>query len=416
MSRCSTCAADHFERAAVALRTVCESREVGETIGYQLRRLRRLRGLTQEALADRANVSRDLVAKLEQGRRHTARISSLASLARALDVELSALVRSATPAPENTPRRGDELGREGGSAMPKPATTMMAASALVDRVHHAYQTARYIEAAGLLSAVTDTVDALAAEARASERREVLRLQTSVAIAAAKLSTKAGDADAGWSAAERARNAAEAAEDTVGQAAAAYQLTCALLRADRREQAETHAVCCAEELRGTAPDTVTWRGALTLIGAIIAARRGDRAEAGRRLDNAEELALRLGADGNIGWTWFGPTNVMIHRVSAAVALGDPLGALATAQRIDIAAMPAGLCGRQAQVHLDSAWAHFQLREDALAVIHLLDAERVAPDLMVVSPEARGLIRDLLLRGRRGAMPGLRGLALRAGVAA
>lgn len=66
-------------------------------IGYQLRRLRRLRGLTQEELADRADVSRDLVAKLEQGRRHTARITSLASLARALDVELSALVERATP-------------------------------------------------------------------------------------------------------------------------------------------------------------------------------------------------------------------------------------------------------------------------------------------------------------------------------
>ncbi|MGH2943522.1 MAG: helix-turn-helix domain-containing protein, partial [Solirubrobacteraceae bacterium] len=53
--------------------------------------------MTQEELADRANVSRDLVAKLEQGRRLTARISSLASFARALDVELSALVGDATP-------------------------------------------------------------------------------------------------------------------------------------------------------------------------------------------------------------------------------------------------------------------------------------------------------------------------------
>lgn len=73
-----------------------ESREVGETIGYQLRRLRRLRGLTQEELADRADVSRDLVAKLEQGRRQTARITSLTSFARALDVELSALVTRPT--------------------------------------------------------------------------------------------------------------------------------------------------------------------------------------------------------------------------------------------------------------------------------------------------------------------------------
>jgi len=76
---------------------VSASSEVGETIGYQLRHFRRLRGMTQEELADRANVSRDLVAKLEQGRRHSARISSLASFARALDVELSALVGRATP-------------------------------------------------------------------------------------------------------------------------------------------------------------------------------------------------------------------------------------------------------------------------------------------------------------------------------
>jgi transcriptional regulator with XRE-family HTH domain len=53
--------------------------------------------MTQEELADRAKVSRDLVAKLEQGQRHSARISSLASFARALDVELSALVGGATP-------------------------------------------------------------------------------------------------------------------------------------------------------------------------------------------------------------------------------------------------------------------------------------------------------------------------------
>jgi len=76
---------------------VYESGEVGETIGYQLRRLRHLRKLTQEELADRADVSRDLVAKLEQGRRRTARITSLASLARALDVELSALVTRPAP-------------------------------------------------------------------------------------------------------------------------------------------------------------------------------------------------------------------------------------------------------------------------------------------------------------------------------
>jgi hypothetical protein len=122
------------------------------------------------------------------------------------------------------------------------------------------------------------------------------------------------------------------------------------------------------------------------------------------------------DGNIGWTAFGPTNVLIHRVSVAVALGDPSSALATAERLDVAALPVGLNGRQAQFHLDSAWAHTQLGEDPQAVIHLLDTERVAPELVRANPNARALIQDLLARERRRAMPGLRGLAVRAGVAA
>jgi transcriptional regulator with XRE-family HTH domain len=396
---------------------VKESREVDETIGYQLRRLRRLRGLTQEELADRADVSRDLVAKLEQGRRRTARITSLERLARALDVELSALVTRAAPALETVASWSDRRSIVG-AAIRDRGTTMTDASVLVDRVHRAYQAARYSEAAGLLPSVTYTVDGLVADGPAHGRREALRLQTSVAIAAAKLATKAGNAPAGRSAAERAHSAAEAAEDPFGRAASAYQLICALLRAgglEDRENAEELAVSCAEELRGTDPSSLTWRGALTLIGAIIAARRGDPVEACRRLDHAEDLAQRLGADGNIGWTAFGPTNVVIHRVSATVALDDPHAALAMAEQIDITAMPAGLHGRQAQFHLDSAWAHARLQEEPLAVIHLLDTERVAPEFVLTNPNVRRLIRDLLERERR-AIPGLRGLALRAGVAA
>ncbi len=290
------------------------------------------------------------------------------------------------------------------------------AAAVVAGVHRAYQAARYGEVARLLPAVSGVVNVLVAEAPAPQRREALGLQTSVCIATAKLATKSGDAAGGWAAAERARVAAVAADDAFGRAGAAYQMACALLCAGRGEQAEHLAVRCAGDVRGADPLALTWRGALTLISAIIAARRGDPAEAGRRLDHAEDLARRLGADANIGWSAFGPTNVLIHRVSAAIALGDPHAALATAQRIDLTAMPAGLCGRQAQVHLDSARAHAQLGEDPEAVIHLLETERVAPHLLRTHPPARTLIQDLLVRQRRRAVPGLRALGLRVGVAA
>lgn len=51
-----------------------------------------------------------------------------------------------------------------------------------------------------------------------------------------------------------------------------------------------------------------------------------------------------------------------------------------------------------------------------VIHLLDTERIAPELVRTSPSAQGLIHQLLARERRYRVPGLRSLAQRAGVAA
>jgi transcriptional regulator with XRE-family HTH domain len=61
-------------------------------IGEQVARLRMLRGLTQEGLAAKSGVSVDVIRRLEQGARTSARLSSLARLAEALDVELSILL------------------------------------------------------------------------------------------------------------------------------------------------------------------------------------------------------------------------------------------------------------------------------------------------------------------------------------
>ena len=79
---------------------------------------------------------------------------------------------------------------------------MTSAATLVDRVHRAYQAAHYSEAAGLLPSVSHTIDVLIAEGPSDGRRDTLRLRASIAVAAAKLATKAGDALAGRLAAER----------------------------------------------------------------------------------------------------------------------------------------------------------------------------------------------------------------------
>lgn len=73
------------------------------TIGQQVRRLRtgRTPRLTQQQLAERAGISLDVIQKLEQGRKRTARIPTLAKIAEALQVDLATLVSdpAATPAP-----------------------------------------------------------------------------------------------------------------------------------------------------------------------------------------------------------------------------------------------------------------------------------------------------------------------------
>ncbi|WP_370591139.1 hypothetical protein [Saccharopolyspora montiporae] len=263
--------------------------------------------------------------------------------------------------------------------------------------------------------MTTAVDELVAQT-AQPTRHALSVRCSLHIVTAKLATKVGNHAEAGIAAERARTAAETAEDTFGQAAAAYQRTCALLRTGDVDDAEQVAASAASSTRSRDPQSVTWRGVMMLIGAVIAARRNDATEAGRRLDHAEELARLLGADANIGWTAFGPTNVLIHRSSVAVALGDPRTALNRADQIDVTRMPVGLNGRQARFHLDNAWAHTQLGEDPEAVIHLLDTERVAPELMRTNPGTHRLIHKLLTRERRYRVPGLRELAHRAGVAA
>ncbi|GAA3356425.1 hypothetical protein GCM10020366_20440 [Saccharopolyspora gregorii] len=147
--------------------------------------------------------------------------------------------------------------------------------------------------------------------------------------------------------------------------------------------------------------------------MISGRDSDRAESASRLRRAGDLAAALGRDGNHAWTAFGPTNVAIHAVSAAVESGQAKLAVALAEDLDTTGFPDGLRSRRAQLNVDLARAHAQLREDAAAVVNLLEAERIAPEVPRCNVIVRDLLGELLKRERRSATPGLRAVAARAG---
>src|SRR5262249_34151269 len=58
-------------------------------IGEQISRLRHLRRLTQDELAAASGVSVDVIRRLEQGQRNTARLTTLSAIATALGAQLS---------------------------------------------------------------------------------------------------------------------------------------------------------------------------------------------------------------------------------------------------------------------------------------------------------------------------------------
>lgn len=400
-----------------------------EPIGALLRRLRVEAGRSQDdqaaVLSDLSGraVTRNEVSRWEHERRlltpywqeHVALSFGIprSELRRAVGAARIRRRRGSGPSPRTVAL--ESLDQRGQPHVPA-AITLDEAIRLTGHAHRCYQATRYRELATTLPQLSASVAELVEDSKGDRRREALRTLASIEAVTAKLATKIGHGVAAWKAANRAQDAAQRADDAYARAAATYQLVCAALITGRRDTAERLAVLGAAEIRGATSLDLTWRGALTLIAAIIAARRRDEAEATGRLDHAERLADQLGTDGNIGWTAFGPTNVQIHRMSAAVELDEPRHALAAADQLEAVAIPDELRGRQAQVRLDSAWANAQLNEDPFALINLLDAERVAPELVHNSHTARALITDLMRRERRHTMPGLRGLAERAGVMA
>lgn len=393
-------------------------------VGDRIAAYRKRRGMSQDALAGLVGRSRTWLSQVERGIRGVDRLSTLADLATVLRIDVADLVgREWRLAPNSTPQvraidairqrlagYGHLLGED-----PQPWPLPQLRNAAVE-VHRAYQAARYESAAAMLPdllAAADVFDGYTGKGS----RETHLSRCSVYTVTAKLLRKVGEGHLAWLAADRATHAAMEADSAPAQGLAAYEVACALLHNGQREEAERIATVSAERLTvrasSDAPDVTSLAGSLWLIGGVIAARRTDRAEAHARLDSAQQMADLLSHDGNFAWTAFGPTNVLIHRATVASELGDPHRVLETAAMVDAEALPPGLNGRRSRIYLDLAWAQTQARNDMEAILHLQQAERVAPESLRYNTIAREQIRELLRRVRRPS-PALTRLANQSGV--
>jgi transcriptional regulator with XRE-family HTH domain len=395
-----------------------------QALGRKIAAERRRRGLSQPELARIIDRSVAWVSQVERGVRKVDRMSVLETLAAALDVPLAELAAEApvvAAVTEELPgTSGLRLVLSGAYALramlngrhsPALSTLRARARQAWDLTHAGH----YIDLTGLLSGLVPDLEIAARTAPEAQRAEVCELMAATYQACSAALAKLGEPEAAWIAADRAMAAAERAGNPMLVAAGAFRLVFVFLAARHYDQAEETARTAADALRRRAddgdPQAMSLWGGLTLQRAVIAGRLNDPDTAYSHLEQARQIAGRLGEGRNDYNTEFGPANVALHEIAVAVELGDAGRALRTATTADTGGLSAE---RQARMLIDVARAHAQRRQATEAVAALRQAEQITPEQVRTHDLVRQLVSDLLTMQDPPSSE-LRGLAGRLGLA-
>lgn len=398
-------------------------------IGRRIARQRRRRGLSQVVVANLVGRSESWLSQVERGLRSIDSHSVLVRLAEVLDVEISQItnddlgsdmakyvaaesIREAMLRYETLPTAINSRSADEGQSRLKWLGHDLR------RVNRLYQATQYDEAGRVLPGLIIAVEQAGQTRQVKDRQAAHSLRALVYQSATMILNRVGEADLAWTAVDRSICAAQAAERPLLGAVGAYRLGYVLISQKRARQAEDLAVRAADALaasvRRPSPLMLSVRGGLCLVAVTAAAARFDRAAVDRHLSSARKVAGLVGTDRNDFWSAFGPTNVVIHEITAAVMFGDAKLAVKRGESLDLQRLGPGLLGRRAQVSLDLARAYALQRKDAAAVNTLLAAERLSPELVRYNSPTNDLLAELVRREHRASTPELRGLAHRAGV--
>jgi DNA-binding Xre family transcriptional regulator len=383
--------------------------------GQQVRSFRIERGLSQAELAELADISVDLISKLEQGTRQTARLSSLTRLANALDIDLGRLL-------DKRPRL--ERGPDTGSLV-AVRDVLVSADQLPgmdpDDGGHASDVATLARLltstwgrfqAGEFGRVAAMLPGLIGECRVSVLAGETTAASPLAQAyqiAARLMVYMGQYDLAAIATERALSVARRGDDELLWANLHATFCWMLLNAGRFAEAESHAVRIAGQIEPTmskasADHVAVWGG--LLLKALAAAAAGSRnPEAREYISLAHAGASRVDADRTVyGWMQFGPTQVAMQETHAYTMLGRPTHALRAAQGVQRDQLLPLSYGRHL---LDVARSQLDTRSQEV-VATLRRAQQVSPEWFRHQAIARATVAEVVNQHRR-LTPEVRALA-------
>jgi transcriptional regulator with XRE-family HTH domain len=397
-------------------------------IGERIRFYREAQRRKQAVVAGLAGITDDYLSQIERGLK-TPTITLLHRIARVLGVPTSALLgeppsesdAAGSPAIPAIHRALLSYGPPRGDAGSPDLADLRRR---VDAAWLSWQSSptRYTTTGPLLpDLILDVEEATRlfdGAAEIEERREACRLAADLYFLMRTFCKRVGRLDLSLLVADRAVRAAEAADDPLRLAAAKWNLGHVLLANNQPEGAEDFAVRAAEQLEPSLtdgdPGFIAIYGALHLVAAMAAVRNGDVWGARDRLREKARPAADRAGEGNVCWTVFGPTNVSLHEVSLEIEAGEAAEALRLADRVDASRSPS--IERRATFLLELARCYDQRREDPAVLLHLLSAEREAPEDMRYNLLARDLVRGLVKRSRPSYAADARGLAARIGLLA
>ena len=264
-----------------------------------------------------------------------------------------------------------------------------------DDARRQYQACRYTDLIPRLSGLLGRLGAACQLLDGDEQLRAFTLSADAHHVAAGLLLKLDDRGLAAVAADRSMRAALASQDPVTVGASARIITHTLMDgghlAPAITTASSHAQKLDHDIAAHTPESLSVYGSLLLRGAVAAAQRDQRDTAYDLLAEAD-AARRLGADGNLRWTAFGPVNARQHRVNIAVTLGDAGTAVDEARGIDLNAVT--VTERKASLLIDTARAFPQWGRHEKAYIALRAAEETAPEEVTGRPSVHRLVRDLI----------------------
>ncbi|MEV4847877.1 helix-turn-helix transcriptional regulator [Micromonospora matsumotoense] len=407
------------------------SADESRAFGMRIAELRKQRGMKQEELAALLGRTASWLSQVERGIQPVNRLDVLRMLADGLGVPIQTL-RPDTPAPASVPvehvgvPNDLDQARLTISGYPVPDVLLAANVAesvvdvgelqtAVDAVWKLAHGSRFAELSSAIGPLIPRLERAARTAQGSDQPTLWLLLSRTYQALSAAFVRQDEPDAAWLAADRSISAAERSGEVLHVFAGVYRLAQAFVRLKHLDQGEHAATTAVNALRqyvsgATAnPEALSVLGSLHLALALVHARSGSRADARREIENAREIARKLGVDRNDLNLEFGPTNVDIQAVSIAVDLGDAGEAIDIGERINAEQLS---IERRARLAMDLGRACAQRRQSGEALAYLLEAEKMAPELIQTHVAARNAIRELILIAGRTASPELKALADRA----